>query len=340
MELQMLPSIKSAGVLGAGSWGSALAIALSHVVPVTLWSHNGQQVQQIKATRANHGYLPDSVVFPEKITITDDFAKTMASDLVVVATPLSALRQILLQIKQVCPPDGYPAILWACKGFEVDSGLLPHEIVMDVMGPVENVGALLGPTFAEEVALGKPTAISLTSGSLSFATHWVQQLQGIPNFRIYANTDVIGSEIGAGVKNIMAIAVGILDGLGLGLNARAALITRGLSEISKLVAVLGGKTETVYGLTGVGDLILTCTGDLSRNRQVGLELARGQKITTILSNIGHVAEGVVATKEVYKHCQRLQVEMPIVEAVYRVLYEDANLADSVLGLLSRAPKFE
>lgn len=329
----------SISILGAGSWGSALAITMSNADQVFLWSNLQEQVDYINKTRTNPGYLLESVKFSDNITATSDFSQIINSELFIVATPLCVLREMSRKIKQY-RKDNLPDIVWACKGFEAESGLLPHQIINEVLGEVENVGALLGPTFAKEVAQSLPTAIVLSSESIAFAQKWITKLQNIPNFRIYANSDVIGSELGAGVKNVMAIATGIADGLNFGLNARAALITRGLSEISRLVVKCGGKPETASGLTGVGDLILTCTGELSRNRTVGLELAKGRKIDTILSELGHVAEGVTAAKETYKHSKRLHLEMPIVETVYRIIYEDANITDSVEGLLKREPKLE
>ena len=326
-------------VLGAGSWGSALAIAFSHVANVKLWSRDPAQVDQINTYRTNTLYLPESIKFPANIEATTDFETTLVADLIVIATPTGALRSIANQIMQLSS-KGMPDIIWVCKGFETDSGLLPHQIIEQICPGIDNIGALLGPSFAKEVAQSMPTAITLASNNLSFALKWSHNLKSIPNFRIYANTDLTGSEVGAGVKNIMAIAVGICDGLHLGFNARAGLITRSLNELGQLVMLLGGRSETIYGLTGIGDLILTCTGDLSRNRTVGLELAKGYEIEDIIANLGHVAEGVLASKEVYNLSRKLNIEMPIVEAVYRIIYEKADLATQVFSLLSREPKLE
>jgi glycerol-3-phosphate dehydrogenase (NAD(P)+) len=327
-------------ILGAGSWGSALAIAFSHAMHVTLWGRDKIQIQTILANRNNIGYIPEEIKFPESIQITSDLDLALKDmGLVVIATPLSALRDMFLQIK-----SGYtgklPDIIWVCKGLEVDSGLFPHEIAKEILGEFENIGALLGPSFAEEVARGLPTAITLSSNSIQFARKWIDQLNKIPNFRVYANTDVIGSEVGGAVKNIMAIAVGISDGLQLGYNARAALMTRSLNELAAMVIALKGDAKTIYGLSGVGDLILTCTGDLSRNRTVGLELAKGGNCRQILKNLGHVAEGVYAANEIYKLSKRLNVDMPIVEAVYGIIYENADIKQTVGELLGRTPKFE
>ncbi len=327
-------------ILGAGSWGSALAIAFSHAMQVSLWGRDKIQIQNILASRNNVGYLPEQIKFPDSIQITSDLDLALKNmDLVVIATPLSALRNMFLQVKSRYPGK-LPDIIWVCKGLEVGSGLFPHEIAKDTLGEFENIGALLGPSFANEVAHGLPTAITLSSNNIQFAKKWIDQLGKIPNFRVYANTDVIGSEVGGAVKNIMAIAVGISDGLQLGYNARAALMTRSLNELSAMVIALKGEAKTIYGLSGVGDLILTCTGDLSRNRTVGLELAKGLSCDQILKKLGHVAEGVYAAKEIYKLSKYLGVEMPIVDAVYGIIYENADIKKAVGGLLGRAPKFE
>ena len=325
------------GVIGAGSWGSALAIAFSKVAFVRLFSRNEMQVEQINISRTNKDYLPETIKFPDTIIATNDFLYASDVDLIIIAVPSSVLRNILNLLKQ---NSVIPDIIWVCKGFEIGTGMLLHQIVAEVLPSSRNVGALIGPSFAKEVAEGLPTAITLASANLEFAVNWVEKLKDIPNFRVYANTDIVGAEIGAAVKNVIAIAVGISDGLNLGYNARAALITRSLNELKELVIALGGVPETVYGLTGVGDLILTCTGELSRNRQVGLKLSTGQKISTILEELGHVAEGVNATKEVYKLSQQLNLDMPIIETVYKIIYEDANIAKSVTNLLNREPKVE
>lgn len=327
-------------VLGAGSWGSALALALSHVDSIYLWSNSKEHVNVLKATRTNPNYLTSDIRFPANITFIDDLNDIFSVDLIVLATPIAAMRSMLEQLKILYGSKKIPDIIWVCKGFELNTGILPHQIIKSVLPKVANFGALLGPTFASEVALSMPTAITLASFDAEFAKKWVSLLRDIPNLRVYANNDLIGAEIGAAVKNIIAIAAGIADGLNLGLNARAALITRSLSEISALIKVLGGRVETVYGLTGIGDLILTCTGNLSRNRTVGLELANGNKIDVVLEKLGHVAEGVPATREVFQLARKHNLEMPIVEAVYKIIYENANVKNEVVELLQREPKFE
>lgn len=325
-------------VLGAGSWGSALACAFSKIAPVLLWSRDQAQVFSIQTRRVNHGYLPDDVIFPDSITVTSDFSSACNTDLIVIATPLNAVREVLAAISREAKE--IPDIILVSKGFEANSGKLSHEIIHDVLPEFKRFGLLLGPSFAKEVALELPTAITLAAFDLSFAISWMQKLKGIPNFRIYAHDDIIGSEVGSAVKNVLAIAVGISDGMQLGFNARAALITRSLNELAALVLALGGRRETIYGLTGIGDLILTCTGDLSRNRQVGLELAKGKSIDAIVNELGHVAEGVLTAKEIHLKAQSLGIDMPIVASVYRIIYENSDIKSEVVNLIARAQKTE
>lgn len=325
-------------VLGAGSWGSALSIAFAKVFEVTLWSHNEAQVNEINSRRTNQHYLPTEIIFANNIKCTYDFDSALNADLIIIATPLNAIRGILTKVKE--KKEKLPNILFVSKGFEANTGKLPHQIIEDVLPKFYDYGLLIGPSFAKEVALGLPTAITLVSPNLEFAVKWMKELQGIPNFRIYAHDDVIGSEVGAAIKNVLAIAVGLSDGLTLGFNARAALITRSLNELSSLVMALGGRRETIYGLTGIGDLILTCTGDLSRNRQVGQELAKGKSINDVVSSLGHVAEGVLTTKEIYRISQHLKIDMPIVTCVYKIIYENANMFEEISLLIARTPKVE
>lgn len=326
-------------VLGAGSWGSALAIAMSHVADrVLLWSHKLEQVDYLQLHRNNPSYLPAEIIFPANITFPVHLNECCEADLLIIATPLNAVRKILQQLKQ--SSGRIPNIFLVSKGFEASTGLLPHQIIAQELGGFDRYGLLIGPSFAKEVALGLPTAITLAAPALEFAVSWMNKLQNIPNFRIYAHDDVIGSEVGSAVKNVLAIAVGIADGLSLGYNARAALITRSLNELASLVLALGGRRETIYGLTGIGDLILTCTGDLSRNRKVGQELALGKSIDEIVTSLGHVAEGVSTAREIYLKAQALEIDMPIVACVYRIIYQEANILQEVSQLLSRQPKSE
>ena len=317
-------------VLGAGAWGTALAIAFSRRHEVTLWVRDRAQAAAMQAGRVNARYLPGCTL-PDSLGIGSDFSVAGGSELNLVATPLAGLRATLRQLRAVAPAI---PVLWACKGLEASSQLLPHQIVAEELGRTVLCGALTGPSFAEEVARGLPTAITLAAADGGFAGSMAQALHNA-RLRIYANQDVVGAEVGGALKNVMAIAAGISDGMGFGLNARAALITRGLAEISRLGMALGGRMETFMGLAGMGDLILTCTGDLSRNRRVGLELAKGLSLEQILRELGHTAEGVSSAREVALLAGRLGIEMPITQAVHSVLYEAVPASQAVEQLLSR-----
>jgi len=317
-------------VLGAGAWGTALAIAFSRRHEVTLWVRDRAQAAAMQAGRVNARYLPGCTL-PDSLGIGSDFSVAGDSELNLVATPLAGLRATLRQLRAVAPAI---PVLWACKGLEASSQLLPHQIVAEELGRTVLCGALTGPSFAEEVARGLPTAITLAAADGGFAGSMAQALHNA-RLRIYANQDVVGAEVGGALKNVMAIAAGISDGMGFGLNARAALITRGLAEISRLGMALGGRMETFMGLAGMGDLILTCTGDLSRNRRVGLELAKGLSLEQILRELGHTAEGVSSAREVALLAGRLGIEMPITQAVHSVLYEAVPASQAVEQLLSR-----
>jgi glycerol-3-phosphate dehydrogenase (NAD(P)+) len=320
-------------VLGAGAWGTAIAAVLSERLDVALWTQKPEQAQAIAATRRNERYLP-GVAIPRTVAVTSDLSKAVSgARLVLAATPVAGLRDVLQKLDAPAP------LVWLCKGFEEGTGLLPHQIAAETLGEGAQSGALSGPSFADEVARGLPCALTLASSDAAFARDAAALLHG-GRMRIYYSADVVGVEIGGAVKNVMAIAAGISDGLGLGHNARAALITRGLAEIARLSAALGGHPETVMGLAGVGDLILTATGDLSRNRRVGLELARGRPLQEILSALGHVAEGVRSAKEASRMAAARKVEMPVTDAVNAVLEGQLAPAAAVERLLSRDPKRE
>lgn len=331
-------------VIGAGAWGTALAISLSASHRVTLWARDAAQVKEMRATRSNHRYLPD-ISLPANLELSDDISAALAeADLAIIAVPTAALRPALRQLAQFPgrPSGGFKAnfgVLWACKGFEPETSHLPHQVAAEVLPEGMPCGVLSGPSFAMEVASGMPTALTLASVDENFARSTAQALHHA-RLRIYASSDVTGVEVGGAVKNVMAIATGVSDGMGLGQNARAALLTRGLVEITRLGLKLGGRPETLSGLSGTGDLILTCTGDLSRNRQVGLLLAQQHELPEILRRLGHVAEGVHTAREVHQLAQRLGVDMPISEAVYRILYEKVAASDMVAELLNRAPNVE
>ena len=323
-------------VIAAGAWGTALAIAFSARHQVTLWTREEDVTRDMREQRENRRFLP-GFAFPENLQIGADFGGAVAdADVLIVAAPLIGFRptmRVLREGRQVKP------LLWVCKGLEAETAKLPHQIVAEELGVEAVCGVLTGPSFAEEVARSLPTAITLASNDAAFARQMALELHSA-RLRIYANDDLIGVEVGGAVKNIMAIATGICDGLGLGHNARAALMTRGLAEIARLGVALGGQPNTFMGLAGMGDLVLTCTGDLSRNRQVGLALATGKKLSQILADLGHVAEGVSTAREVARLAGELNIDMPITQAVDAILHRDVPAAEAVEQLLSRDPKPE
>ncbi|HEY4698244.1 MAG: glycerol-3-phosphate dehydrogenase [Gallionellales bacterium RIFCSPHIGHO2_02_FULL_57_16] len=323
-------------IIGAGAWGTALAISLTANHRVTLWARDAAQIKEMRAARSNQRYLPD-IALPANLELSADLPAALATaELAIIAVPTAALRSILQQFALTQNSFG---VVWVCKGFEAGTSLLPHQVAAEVLPEKFRRGVLSGPSFAQEVARGLPTALTLASGDEEYARSTAQALHHT-RLRIYASNDVVGVEVGGAVKNVMAIASGICDGMGLGHNARAALLTRGLAEITRLGLKLGGRTETLGGLSGLGDLILTCTGDLSRNRQVGLLLAQQHDLSEILRRLGHVAEGVYTVREVHQLAQKLGVAMPICEAVYRILYELKPAAEMVTELLNRAPNQE
>ena len=317
-------------VLGAGAWGTAIACALAPRHEVSLWARDAAQAAKISATRRNERYLPGALI-PEAVRVTAELPRD--ANLFLAATPVAGLRQVLRQIGKAVP------VLWLCKGFEEGSGALPHQIAEEQLGAAARCGALSGPSFADEVARGLPCALTLAARDTAFARESAGQLHG-GRLRVYYSADLIGVEIGGAVKNVMAIAAGISDGLGLGQNARAALITRGLAEITRLGMALGGLPETFMGLAGAGDLILTATGDLSRNRRVGLELAKGKSLDQILRDLGHVAEGVRSAREVAKLAAAKRVDMPITQGVVDLIEGRLAAPQVVERLLMRDAKPE
>ena len=319
-------------ILGAGAWGTALAIALSERHAISLWARDPAQAADMHASRCNARYLA-GVELPAAIRISADAAAVLeGAQLALVATPVSGLRTSL-----ALPPSSLP-LLWVCKGFESGTGKLPHQVVEEMRGTAP-CGALSGPSFALEVARGLPTALTLASRDAAFARDMAHELHQ-RMLRVYYSDDLVGVEIGGAVKNVMAIATGIADGLGLGMNARAALITRGLAELTRLGTRMGGRPETFMGLAGAGDLILTCTGELSRNRRTGLMLAAGKKLDDVLRELGHVAEGVTTARELEGFAARLGVDMPITHAVCGVLFRGVSPREAVGQLLARDPRSE
>jgi glycerol-3-phosphate dehydrogenase (NAD(P)+) len=322
-------------VLGAGAWGTALALTFVRFNPVTLWVWDPAEAAALQRNRENRRFLPGHPFPPTLEVVAQIDAAVRGADLALIATPVHGFRSTLRSLREV----GLAVpVVWACKGLEAGTGKLMHQVVAEEMGDVA-CAALSGPSFAKEVAQGLPTAVTLASRDLDFARHWVGVLNS-PRLRIYANDDVIGVEVGAAVKNILAIAAGISDGLGFGLNARAALLTRGLAEIARLGLALGGRQHTFMGLAGMGDVVLTCTGDLSRNRRVGLALAKGQPLDGILAELGQTAEGVNTARAVARLADEISVDMPITHAVNGILFDGLPAARAVEQLLSRDPKVE
>jgi len=332
-------------IIGAGAWGTALAISASRHAAghqVQLWTRDPNAAKLMQSHRTNQRYLP-GIVFPDELSCTsssvpDLLAWAAKHDLVVVGTPMAALRNILLNLKDVQVP-----VAWLCKGFEagsegIDSGAMPHEVCQAV-APHLISGALSGPSFAMEVALAQPTALVAASAHASVRQILVSAFHS-PSLRVYANEDIVGVEVGGAVKNVLAIATGLCDGLNLGLNARAALITRGLSEMTRLGVALGAKSETFMGLSGLGDLVLTATGDLSRNRKVGQLLAQGMDLQQAVQSLGHVAEGVYSARTVVKRAQALGVDMPISQGVVALLDGHLKPSEAVAALMGRNAKGE
>ncbi|WP_137937078.1 NAD(P)H-dependent glycerol-3-phosphate dehydrogenase [Chitinivorax sp. B] len=324
-------------VLGAGAWGTALAISFARKHDVTLWGRNVEQMAALAADRVNRQYL-DECPFPDTLKVTADFDAALADvELVMIVTASAGLRSTL---KQVVATMSKPVpVVWACKGFEAQTALLPHKVVeQELPGGVPSA-VLSGPSFAKEVGLGLPAAVTIASHDKAFAVDLAARLHS-SRLRMYSSDDVVGVEVGGAVKNVMAIAAGIADGMKLGHNARAALITRGLAEVTRLGMKLGGRVETFMGLAGVGDLILTCTGDLSRNRRVGLMMAEGKRLDQILHDLGHVAEGVASAREILRLAHENGVEMPITQAVCRALFDDEPVPLVLDSLLERQSKPE
>lgn len=335
-------------LLGAGAWGTAMAVQAAHHLSegqVCLWSRSAEQIKAIHQSGENTAYLP-GIAVPRGLQLEANFASAVqglsSKDLLVIATPMSGLSETVAQVLQLAQQP--LNIIWLCKGLEPNTALLPHQVVEreDVKhgrGLKHAYGVLSGPSFAREVAKGMPCALTIASKSKALC-EVVQAAFHHGNMRIYASEDLVGVELGGAIKNVLAIAAGIGDGLNLGLNARAAVLTRGLAEMMRLVKAAGGRAETCMGLTGVGDLILTATGDLSRNRRVGLELAAGKSLPDILNSLGHVAEGVLCASAVGDLAARLNVEMPITAMIGEVLSGKIDLQEALKKLMGRDPKAE
>lgn len=323
-------------VLGAGAWGTALAMTFAERHDVTLWARDALQIEHMQALRENRRYL-SGLRFPDALRLSTSFEiACQNSELLIVATPIAGLRPTLQTLHAL---GSTTPLIWACKGLEAGSMLLAHQVAAAELAETIPRGTLTGPSFAREVAAGLPAALTLASNDANFAENTALSLHS-PRLRVYSGTDLIGAEIGGAVKNVMAIAAGVCDGLQLGNNARAALITRGLAEITRFGIALGARPETFTGLSGLGDLILTCTGDLSRNRKVGLMLAQGHTLDDVLHSLGHVAEGVSTAHEVFRQAAHLGVDMPITTAVCRMLFTHAEARDVVAALMGREHREE
>jgi glycerol-3-phosphate dehydrogenase (NAD(P)+) len=328
-------------VIGAGAWGTALAGQLAARNDAVLWARDAALVAELSSTHTNARYLPGAAL-PAALRYESDLAAALAhaagdDALCVLATPVAGLRAVCRAMRDA---NAVPAhLVWVCKGFEADTQLLPHQVIAAELAGHPSNGVLSGPSFAREVALGLPVALTVASASPACRDRTLAAFH-YGAMRIYTGDDVVGVEVGGAVKNVLAIATGISDGLGLGLNARAALVTRGLAEMSRLGVALGGRAETFVGLTGIGDLILTATGDLSRNRTVGLQLAEGRSLADILAALGHVAEGVRCAQAVLAIARAHAIEMPITQAVCAVLFEGVAPRDAVSALLRRDARAE
>ena len=328
----------SVAVLGSGSWGTALAVHLARTGHRTiLWGIETAELDAMARDRVNRRYLP-GVTLPDGLAIEHDFASAIAgADQLLVVVPSHAFREVLEKAKPLLRPG--QRVAWATKGFELATGRLPHQVADEVLGPGVPTAVLSGPTFAREVGEGLPSAMTVASRDEDYALALARSISG-ENFRAYASGDMTGVEVGGAVKNVLAIGAGISDGLGFGANTRVALITRGLAEMMRLGVALGAERETFMGLAGLGDLVLTCTDDQSRNRRCGLALAAGKTAAQAQAEIGQVVEGVLAARAVHEVAKRVGVEMPIAEQVYRVLYEGTPAKRAVYALMGRTIKAE
>ena len=325
-------------VLGAGSWGTALAALMArHGHAVTLWGRDAKVAAAIDQQHENTRYLP-GIPLPDNLRATPDLAASLQdADLVLVVVPSHAFTETLRQLAPLRPASA--GVAWATKGFEPGSGRFLHEVAEDILGPSVPLAVVTGPSFAKEVTLGLPTAVTVHGDDVEFTQQVADVLHG-PAFRAYTGNDMLGAELGGAMKNVLAVATGVADGMQLGLNARAGLITRGLNEMLRLAAAIGGRPETLMGLAGLGDLVLTSTGDLSRNRRLGLALGRGQSLPDAVREIGQVVESVQTADEVMRQADRHGIDLPISSAVRAVLHGDLSPAAGLQQLLAREQKPE
>ncbi|EKF9637036.1 NAD(P)H-dependent glycerol-3-phosphate dehydrogenase [Vibrio cholerae] len=326
-------------VIGAGSYGTSLAISLArNGANIVLWGHDTEHMARLDADRANHEFLP-GIAFPDTLIVETDLQKAVqASRDLLVVVPSHVFGIVLKSLQPHLRADS--RICWATKGLEPETGRLLQDVAHDVLGDSYPLAVLSGPTFAKELAMGMPTAISVASPDAQFVRDLQEKIHCSKTFRVYANSDFIGMQLGGAVKNVIAIGAGMSDGIGFGANARTALITRGLAEMSRLGAALGAQPETFMGMAGLGDLVLTCTDNQSRNRRFGLALGQGKDVDTAQTDIGQVVEGYRNTKEVWMLAKRMGVEMPIVEQIYQVLYQGKDARLAAQDLLARDKKME
>ena len=326
-------------VIGAGSYGTALAICLArNGNHITLWGRNSQDITQMAQQRLNQKYLPD-IRLPDSLHVTADLAEAAASSRdILLVVPSHAFAQTLQQIKPFLQANA--RVAWATKGLEPETGRLLQDVARDILGEKVSLAVFSGPTFAKEMALGMPTAISLSSTDEEFIAELSDLLHCAKSFRVYTNPDFIGVQLGGAVKNVIAIGAGMADGIGFGANARTALITRGLTEMCRLGCALGAKKDTFMGMAGLGDLVLTCTDNQSRNRRFGLLLGQGKAVDDAMQSIGQVVEGYRNAKEVFNLAQRVGVEMPITEQIFQVLYQGKDVKLAALDLLGREKRDE
>lgn len=326
-------------VLGAGSYGTSLAISLArNGANVILWGHDAEHIAQLEIDRANEAFLP-GVIFPESLILSADLeAAVQASRDLLVVVPSHVFGLVLSDVKPFLREDS--RICWATKGLEPETGRLLKEVAVEAVGTEVPLAVLSGPTFAKELAAGMPTAIAVSSPDEAFVQDLQEKIHCSKTFRVYSNSDFIGMQLGGAVKNVIAIGAGMSDGIGFGANARTALITRGLAEMCRLGAALGAQKETFMGMAGLGDLVLTCTDNQSRNRRFGLALGQGKSVDQAQIDIGQVVEGYRNTKEVWALAQRYGVEMPISEQIYQVLYQGKDAREAAKDLLARDKKYE
>lgn len=336
MTSELKKSTKGFVVIGAGSWGTALAIQLARAGnEVVLWGRDAAHCAEMTRARTNEKYLPDSV-FPDNLSVVADLGKAIEdAEYMLISVPSHAFRDILQQVQSLLGSRlASIKLCWATKGFELSSGALPHQVVQQVLPECRDYAVVSGPTFALEVGAGLPTAITVAAANEEWSTELASLLR-TKTFIAYTSQDIVGVEIGGAVKNALAIGAGLSDGLGFGANARIALINRGLRELSRLGVAMGASAETFVGLAGMGDLVLTCTDNQSRNRRMGLALAAGKTIDEAAEEIGQVVEGIGAARAVYEQAQRLSVRMPIIEQIYRVVVDGVDPHDAVEALLNR-----